>query len=323
MRPQPPSLSIAVVNSSASPNLENRVRSHQKTLLKKAKRFLQGEPLSDTIRDSFLATPRHQFAPRFPDGQAGLWSDIEESLLIQHLDTLYADQPFCIYRDEQGNILSTISQPSLVIYMLHLLELEPGMSVFELGGGSGWNAALMGRIVGSEGHVFSVEVETALLGNARKALKETGLQNVSLIDSDAALGLAGQGPFDRGVFTASAWDLPIVFFDQIKEGGLLLFVLKFSDDCDLLAVLRKTSDAFVSELHFPCRFVPIVGKRQDSLTHTTSEDENDFHQWLSTNQIEPEDLDLTIRPASPSKSLSSNERKFDREDCSFIWSQPQ
>ena len=186
-------------------------------LLEQTDRFLQGELLSEAIRDAFIATPRHQFAPLFPDGRPGLWSDIEESLLIQHLDNLYADQPYCIFRDDKDEVVSTISQPTLVIYMLHLLELEPGMNVFELGGGSGWNAAMMGRIVGNEGHVSSIEAETSLLENARRALKDKGLENVSLIAGDASLGLSDKGPFDRGIFTASSWDLPKVFFDQIKK----------------------------------------------------------------------------------------------------------
>ena len=311
------------MNSSRSPNLQQSIREHQELLLKQTERFLQGEVLSSSIREAFLATPRHQFTPRFPDGRPGLWSDVDESLLLEHLDTLYADQPFCIYRNNQGEVASTISQPSLVIYMLHLLELEPGSSVFELGGGSAWNAALMGRIVGTEGRVFSVEVEAALIENAQRALSNSGLDNVSLIFGDAMLGLSNHGPFDCGIFTASAWDLPTVFFEQIKEGGLLLFILKFSDDFDLLTVLRKTPDAFVSELHFPCRFVPIAGKHALEPDNVTSEPECAFHRWLMQKSLEPDDLDLTIQRESQSSDLPPNAHRFTREKCSFTWSLPK
>ena len=311
------------MNSSNSPKLQQSIRAHQNSLLKRAKRFLHGETLPSIICDAFLATPRHNFAPRFPDGSPGLWSDIDEPLLLEHLNKLYADQPFCIYRNEIGVVASTISQPSLVIYMLHLLELEPGMSVFELGGGSAWNAALMARIVGNQGRVFSVEVVTALIENARRALKESGIDNVSLISGDAMLGLTEYGPFDRGIFTASAWDLPTLFFDQIKEGGLLLFVLKFNDDYDLLTVLRKKADSFVSELHFPCRFVPITGKRALDPNHSTSDAEHAFHHWLAAKGLEPDDLDLTIQQTTDHNDIDPNTHRYNRDACSYAWSQPK
>lgn len=314
---------VAAVSSSFSSSLWNRVRTHQTSLLGEAERFLHGESLSEAIRDAFYATPRHQFAPRYPDGRPGLWSDVNESLLGEHLETLYADQPFCIYRDELDNVVSTISQPSLVLYMLHLLELESGMTVFELGGGSGWNAALMGRIVGSEGRVFSVEVESALIENANRALADCDLQNVSLTSGDAALGIPNQGPFDRGVFTACAWDLPPFFFQQIKEDGLLLFVLKFSDNNDLLAVLRKTPECFVSELLFPCRFVPIAGEHRVDPSAPTSDSESAFHQWLAAEQLEPDDLDLRIYPIGALESPPPKAHCYDRKDCAFVWSLPE
>ncbi len=310
------------MNSSNSPNLQQSIRQHQERLLKQTERFLQGEVLLASIREAFLATPRHQFTPRFSDGRPGLWSDVGELLLLEHLDTLYADQPFCIYRNEHGDVVSTISQPSLVIYMLHLLELELGMSVFELGGGSAWNAALTGRVIGSEGHVFSVEVEAALIENAQQALNDSCIENVSLISGDAMLGLSKHGPFDRGIFTASAWDLPTVFFDQIKDGGLLLFVLKFSDEFDLLTALRKTPDAFVSELHFPCRFVPIAGKHALDPETPTSESERAFKHWLAAKGLEPDALNLTIQRANKSIDLPSNAHRYTREECSFTWSYP-
>ncbi len=63
-----------------------------------------------------------------------------------------------LYGEDDSNVLSTISQPSFVLRMLDMLQLRPGHRVFELGAGSGWNAALMGHLVGPEGQVFSLEL---------------------------------------------------------------------------------------------------------------------------------------------------------------------
>jgi len=61
--------------------------------------------------------------------------------LLQHLAALYADQALILFGDDDDDVPSTISQPSFVLRMLDLLQLKPGHKVFELGTGSGWNAA--------------------------------------------------------------------------------------------------------------------------------------------------------------------------------------
>lgn len=183
--------------------------------------------------------------------------------LREHLAELYADQPLCIYRDDNGKSLSTVSQPSLVLYMIDLLDLQPGLSVFELGGGSGWNAAMMGRLVGPTGKVKSIEILECVVPAAKATLSELGLTQVEFLSGDASQVVAADSEtqFDRGVFTASAWDLPSCLFEKIKDRGLLLFVFKAQPNYDLLCLLRKTDqDSFTSELHFSCSFVPVTGQ---------------------------------------------------------------
>lgn len=236
------------------------VSEHQATLLVAVQRFFDRVPISKAIRRAFNDTPRHLFAPRFYSSKQRRWVDLADEPLREHLAELYADHPLCIYRDERGSSLSTISQPSLVLYMLDLLELKPGHSVFELGGGSGWNAALMANLVGKSGKVASVEIIGSLAASAKSGLAKLGLDQVDFRSGDANLGSPLAETFDRGIFTASAWDLPKVFFRQIASDGLLLFVVKAQANYDLLCLLRKTGDdCFQSELHFSCSFVPVTG----------------------------------------------------------------
>jgi len=69
------------------------------------------------------------------------------------------------------------SQPSFVLRMLDMLQLQPGQTVFELGAGSGWNAALMGHLVGPEGRVFSLELIPEVARAAAKAVQRAGITN--------------------------------------------------------------------------------------------------------------------------------------------------
>jgi hypothetical protein len=70
----------------------------------------------------------------------------------------YANRPLILFGEDDDDIPSTISQPSLVLRMPDLLQLGPGHTVCELGAGSGWNAALMAHLVGPTGHVYSLEM---------------------------------------------------------------------------------------------------------------------------------------------------------------------
>lgn len=313
---------VSNVSRQTSKQVLETVRSLQLSLIENAEDFLHGEPFPQNIREAFLETPRHAFAPRFIDGSPGLWSGVEDNVLLEHLNTLYADQPYCIYKDDTGETISTISQPSLVIFMLYLLDLHPGLRIFELGGGSGWNAALMSRLVGEQGHVTSIEILPSLVANAQKALSELGIGNVSLISGDAYTLIADQEPFDRGVFTASAWELPSFFFEKIKDDGLLLFVLKLTSTTDLLTLMRKTGDHFASTTHLPCRFVPITRELPSHSQQIASAEETRFFQEFDSREIDFEDLKLRIFPDQGFTETGPNDFAFNRGDSRFIWSFP-
>jgi protein-L-isoaspartate(D-aspartate) O-methyltransferase len=182
--------------------------------------------------------------------------------LGQHLAALYADRPLVLFGDDDNNILSTISQPSLVLRMLDMLQLQPGQTVFELGTGSGWNAALMGQLVGPEGRVFSLEVIPEVAASATEAMRLAGISNVSIVSADGGDGYPEGAPYDRAMFTAGAYDLPRAFYGQLKDGGLLMAVLKIEGGGDSLFVLRKMRDHFESVDSIACAFVQLRGKYQ-------------------------------------------------------------
>ena len=87
----------------------------------------------------------------------------------------------------------------------------------------------MSRLIGTSGEVLSIEIESALIENSHKALDNLGIRNVSLLLGDGSRPPSDAEEFDRGIFTASSWNLPEVFFDLIRDSGLLLFVLKIHE----------------------------------------------------------------------------------------------
>jgi len=238
------------------------VEKYQKQLLEQARFIYYETPISDMTEKAYLETPRHLFVKRYREWGVKEWREVNEADLDEHLALLYADRALILFGDDDEDIPSTISQPSFVLRMLDMLQLEPGHKIFELGAGSGWNAALMARLVGPEGHVYSLELIPEVAQTASTIIETMGIRNVSVIAADGGEGYAPGAPYDRAIFTAGAYDLPRPFFDQIKEGGLLLIIIKNEGGGDNLFLLRKTATCFESIEAMPCGFVQMKGKYQ-------------------------------------------------------------
>jgi len=233
---------------------------YQQQLLAQAQQTYQRTPISDATVQAFLDTPRHEFVRRYRERATRQWREVNQENLDQHLATVYADNPLTLFGEDDDAVASTISQPSFVRRMLDLLQLEPGLKVLELGAGSGWNAALIARLVGTSGSVCSVEIIPELAQRASETIAELGIVNVRVIAGDGGDGYADGAPYDRMTFTAGTYDLPTPLYDQLKTGGLLLTVIKNEGGGDNLFLLRKTNDHFESIDSFPCGFVQMTGK---------------------------------------------------------------
>src|ERR1039458_127160 len=234
----------------------------QRQILEQNRRLFHKTPISQATERAFLATPRHLFVKRYREWGTTDWRQVTAENLEQHLPTLYADRPLLLFGDDDSNVLSTISQPSFVLRMLDMLRLQPGQTVFELGAGSGWNAALMGHLVGPDGRVFSLELIPELARTAAETVQMLGIKNVRIVAADGGDGYPAGVPYDRAIFTAGAYDLPRAFNAQLKDGGLLMAGIKLEGGGDSLFVLRKTNNHFESVDSMPCAFVQLRGKHQ-------------------------------------------------------------
>ncbi len=240
--------------------MQAQITEFQERLLEQARKLAIAEErtLSSAVEEAFRATPRHRFIARYRDWNSNEWQIVSAETLAQHLPFLYSNNAIGLYGDEKSTP-STISQPSLVLSMLELLELAPGQRVLEVGAGSGWNAAMMGRLVAPDGHVYSVEIIPEMAQQAAANVAALGIENVSIIQGDGGAGYAAGAPYDRAIFTAGTYDLPASFYTQLRADALLLLVLKQIEGGDTLFLLRKTSEHFTALAAFPVGFVPLTG----------------------------------------------------------------
>jgi protein-L-isoaspartate(D-aspartate) O-methyltransferase len=240
--------------------MTNSVSYWQNQILKITRDTFAECPIGEEIETAFLETPRHLFIQRYKTSKAEEWREVNESNLEENLSLLYQNSSLNLWGEDGDKRRSTISQPSLVLFMLNLLKLEPGHKVLEIGAGSGWNAALIGHIVGAEGHVHSTEIIPEVAKIARENIDRFGIDNVSIIEGDGGDGYESKSPFDRIIFTAGTFDLPRNLYHQIKEDGLLLLVIKNEGGGDHLFLLQKKGEYFESIDSAPCGFVHMTGK---------------------------------------------------------------
>jgi protein-L-isoaspartate(D-aspartate) O-methyltransferase len=236
----------------------------QEELLRGIKTRLN-KPLSAAIEQAYRNTPRHVFVKQFYQLRQNDWEHtvIDEHNLPIKLPILYQDLPLMLVVDRDSSFLSaksSISQPSLVLSMLNRLEIREGDSVLEIGAGSGWNAAMMGRLVGETGRVHSVEIIPELIGTAREAIAGLGIGNVTIVEGDGGEAYAPGAPYDRIMFTVGSYDIPGAFYEQLKDGGILLMVLKNVGYGDTLYQFKKTGDHFEAIHGSACAFVGLQGK---------------------------------------------------------------
>jgi protein-L-isoaspartate(D-aspartate) O-methyltransferase len=236
------------------------IRKYQQQLLAQSPFLRVDNEYHNAIKEAFLKTQRHLFIDKFNDPPAVDWNIVTEENLQAHLPVLYANKPLLLYDEPDNNYQSTISQPAIVLKMLDWLELKKGHTVFEVGAGSGWDAALMGELVGEEGHIYSSEIIPKMAIHAKETIERLGISNVTILQSDGSLGYEEKAPFDRIIFTAGSYDLPSCTYHQLKDDGILLFVLKLPGGGDLLIQLKKVEGHFEAIKSAVVAFVKMAGK---------------------------------------------------------------
>jgi protein-L-isoaspartate(D-aspartate) O-methyltransferase len=168
-------------------------------------------------------------------------------------DAAYDDRPLPI---DHGQ---TISQPFIVALMTELLEPEPGDRVLEVGTGSGYQAAILARLVA---RVYTIEIIEPLAERAAERLARLGYHNVETRLGDGYHGWPEAAPFDAIVVTAAADHVPPPLVEQLRAGGRMVIPVGDRFSVQQLLLIEKTADDEVRTRQLlPVRFVPLTGER--------------------------------------------------------------
>ncbi|MEU5425593.1 methyltransferase, FxLD system [Streptomyces olivoreticuli] len=248
---------------------------------------------------AFRNTERHQFLPGVD------------------LQTAYAHDVVALKHDETGEMISCISTPSIIATQLEQLSTEPGHKVLEAGAATGYNAALLGRIVTPGGHVWTVDVDQDLVDGARKNLAEAGASNVTVVLADGASGLPEHAPFDRIQFTVGAGDIPVKILDQLAPGGRLVIPMRVRGSISRSFAFERDGHIWKTVSSEMMTFVPLrMGVCNDIRTMVDMAGEGNVHLEIYSEQIVDCDAIRTVLDEPPVKVYTGV--KF-HEGESFEW----
>jgi protein-L-isoaspartate(D-aspartate) O-methyltransferase len=202
-------------------------------LVDQLRRQIGGGHISEQVLAAMGNVPRHLFVRE---------SDIANA---------YEDYPLSIGHGQ------TISAPHMVGIMCSLLEIEKGMKILEIGGGSGYHAAVLAELTGPYGMVYSVERVTELAEFARQNLTDAGYKNVVVTTGDGTLGLSEHAPYDCITVACAAPAVPQPLVDQLKRGGRMTIPIgKYTQE---LYLVHK-NDVISKEMSGGVVFVPLIGE---------------------------------------------------------------
>ncbi len=186
----------------------------------------------ERVLRAFEQVPRHLFVPE----------------RLRH--AAYDDMPLPIGYDQ------TISQPYIVGLMIDLLDLRGDECVLEVGTGSGYQAALLGRLAAK---VHTLELVPELGTEAARRLAELGCDNVHVHIVDGTLGWPEAAPYPAIIAAAAAPHVPPPLLEQLAEGGRLVVPVA-SEHEQLLKVFIRRGHEYDERVVVPVAFVPMRGK---------------------------------------------------------------
>ncbi|MCB0262046.1 MAG: protein-L-isoaspartate(D-aspartate) O-methyltransferase [Calditrichia bacterium] len=208
----------------------NREQLWQKLRRQMVDEHLMKRGISDArVLQAFLDVPRHLFVPE------------------ERIDESYDDKPLPIGWDQ------TISQPFIVAYMVGLLSLKQSERVLEIGTGSGYETAILAKIISE---VYSIEIVPELSERADKIMENMGLANVRLRVGNGYEGWPEAAPFDAIIVSAAPKKIPHDLIHQLRIGGRM--IIPVGGMMQRLFLITRGEKKLNISRKIPVRFVPMV-----------------------------------------------------------------
>lgn len=197
----------------------------------KANGFLKDKKVEEAIKN----TPRHLFVPD------------------EFIEQAYEDKPLPTKR------MQTISQPSVVAKMTELLDVKNDNKILEVGCGSGWQSAILSKLVPSQ-TIYSIERLPEIVEIAKLNHKKAGIKNVEIFLGDGTLGVPEKSSFDRIIVTGCCKKIPPPLLEQLNVEGVLVIPVGEYYYQDMI-VVKKTQQGIKEIKREPKYiFTPLVGK---------------------------------------------------------------
>ncbi|MFF6997758.1 methyltransferase, FxLD system [Streptomyces sp. NPDC008313] len=218
-----------------------------------------GAARSARVVAAFRSVPRHLATPE-----------------VDAAKTYEAEFAAVTKTDPTGVNISSVSAPRIQAMQIEQADIQPGMSVLEIGSG-GVNAAYLAEMVGERGRVVTMDIDHDVTRRAEDFLKATGYDRiVTVITADGEHGVPGHAPYDRIVVTVQAADIPPAWVHLLKEGGRLVVPLRMRGMTRTVAFVRD-KERLVSDGFELCGFVPMQGVGENRvrlvLLHDVEEEE--------------------------------------------------
>ena len=192
---------------------------------------IKGRDVTDSrVTEVMSSVPRHEFVPENYRARA------------------YQDHPLPIGYGQ------TISQPYIVAFMTEQLRPQPTDRVLEVGTGSGYQAAVLSKLVAE---VYTIEILKPLAQRAEVDLRRLNYSNVKVKAGDGYKGWPEHAPFDAIIVTAAPDHVPQPLIDQLKEGGRMIIPVG-GREMQQLYLLEKHAGKLTQHAVLPVNFVPLT-----------------------------------------------------------------
>lgn len=146
-----------------------------------------------------------------------------------------------------------ISSPLTVAKMTQYLYLHNVDSVLEIGCGSGYQAAVLSKLVR---RVCTIERINPLLREANQRFRDLGIHNILSKNSDGQEGWHRYAPFDRVLFSASPTHIPQAIIDQLHPDGIIIAPIQVGEE-QIITRFTKEGNSLKEEPIEACEFVPV------------------------------------------------------------------
>jgi protein-L-isoaspartate(D-aspartate) O-methyltransferase len=186
----------------------------------------------ERVLEAMRMVPRHEFVPP------------------PHAEAAYDDRPLPIGERE------TISQPYMVAAVTQAARVQPGDRALEVGGGCGYQAAVLAQLGAT---VWAVEINPRLAAEARERLRRLGYSQVEMIAGDGSEGLPEHAPYDVIIVSAGTPGVSPLLLGQLAEGGRLAAPVGNREQQDLLLLTQAGGRITTLRLD-ACQYVPLRGK---------------------------------------------------------------